>query len=169
MLAARMGQLVIHSAGDEHCVATWRNVLLTTWRGAVPVAPLAATRAISFGLAEKYAEGVAVYNIIERGIPMPDSETRKLAADIIHDTGDHLRCTSTCVIADGIWAGMARAALAGITLLARHTHPQKVFGDLASAAEWVAPLVVPDGTTPDELVEMAERVRLTSEPARLRA
>ena len=159
MLAARMGQLVIHSAGDEHCVATWRNVLLTTWRGAVPVAPLAATRAISFGLAEQCPEGVAVYN----------SETRKLAADIIHDTGDHLRCTSTCVIADGIWAGMARAALAGITLLARHTHPQKVFGDLASAAEWVAPLVVPEGTTPDELVEMAERVRLTSEPARLRA
>lgn len=162
-------ELVIHSAGDEHCVATWRNVLFTTWRGAVPIEPLSATRAISFALAAEYAEGVAVYNIIERGIPMPDTETRKLAAAIIHETGDHLRCTCTCVVAEGIWAGMARAALAGITLLARHRHPQKVFGDLSTGAQWVAPLVVPEGTSPTTLVAIAERLRHTSEPARLRA
>ena len=42
-------------------------------------------------------------------------------------------------------------------------------GARAPAAEWVAPLVVPEGTTAAELVEMAERVRLSSEPVRKRA
>lgn len=160
--ASSTEDLVIHSAGDDWCVATWRNVLMTNWRGVVVKDPLAATRAISFGLAERYPEGVAVYNVVERGIPMPDPELRRLASDIIHDTGDHLRCTSTVIIGEGIWAGMARAALAGITLFARHRHPQKVFGTLEDSAEWVAPMVSPPGTPVALLVKQGEQMRQTT-------
>lgn len=148
----------MHAAGELHCVATWRNVLFTNWRGVVLEEPLGATRAISFALAAVYPEGVAVYNVIERGIPMPEARVRALASEIIRDTGDHLRCTATTVVGEGMWASMARAALAGITLFGRHRHPQRIFGDPGEAAEWVAPLAVPT-PTPAELLEQVAGVR----------
>lgn len=156
---------VVHGADEEYCVATWRNVLLTNWRAKVRADPLESTRSLSFALRDRYPTGIVVYNVIEHGIPMPDPDVRELASEILGQTGGHVLCTATMIIGEGIWAGMARAALATISLFARTPHPQKVFAELAEAADWVAPNVSPAGTDPGELTRVAARVRETRAPA----
>jgi hypothetical protein len=152
-------QLRVHRAGDDHCIATWNNVLLTTWRGAINPDGLESTHALSFGLAAKYREGIVVYNVIEKGIPMPSNELRKRASEILHETGGHVRKTSTVVLGDGFWVSTARAAIATITLFARTPHPQRVFSSLADGADWVAGDLFGSGATAAGLTAVVERIR----------
>ena len=157
--AASAERLQVHGADVDYCVGTWRNVLLTNWRDKVQADPLESTRALSFGLRDRYPDGIVVYNVIEHGIPMPDPDVRELASEILGQTGGHVLCTATMIIGEGIWAGMARAALATITLFARTPHPQRVFATLEDAAEWACPNVAPAGTAAGELAAVAEELR----------
>jgi hypothetical protein len=152
-------QLRIHRAGEDHCIATWNNVLLTTWRGAINADGLESTHGISFDLAAAFRQGIVVYNVIEKGIPMPSNELRKRAAEILHDTGGHVRKTSTVVLGDGFWVSTARAAIATITLFARTPHPQKVFASLGEGADWVEHDLFGTHATRDGLVAVGERIR----------
>ena len=149
----------MHRAGEDHCIATWNNVLLTTWRGAINPDGLESTHGLSFELAARYREGIVVYNIVEKGIPMPSNELRKRASEILHATGGHVRKTSTIVLGDGFWVSTARAAIATITLLARTPHPQKVFASLVDGADWVAGDLFGPSATAADLAAVGERIR----------
>jgi hypothetical protein len=151
--------LRVHRAGEDHCVATWNNVLLTTWRGGINANGLESTHGISFDLAARFPDGIVVYNVIEQGIPMPSNEIRRRASEILHETGGHVCKTSTVVLGDGFWVSTARAAIATITLFARTPHPQKVFASLADGAGWVEDDLVGAWATAGGLVAVGERIR----------
>jgi hypothetical protein len=161
---ATVGRLRVHGAADDHCIATWNNVLLTTWRGAINAGGLESTHAISFDLAARFPDGIVVYNVVEKGIPMPSADVRKRASEILHDTGGHVRKTSTVVLGDGFWVSTARAAIATITLFARTPHPQKVFANLAEGADWVRHDLLGVGATAENLVVIGERIRRIEHP-----
>lgn len=71
-------------------------------------------------------------------VPMPDNETRELAAKQLREPARNLVALALVLEGDGFKASTARAVSAGIVLLARPSVPYKVFGSLEEALRSLA-------------------------------
>lgn len=135
------------SAGDNHRIVQWRNVLVTHWFAAVTSAALDRCESASFDLVKRHTGGIVVLNVVDYGLPMPTNDVRKRASDVLAATGEHVLCTATVVRGDGFWASAGRAMVATITLFSRARHPHKVFATPTEGATWCADKVSPVGST----------------------
>jgi hypothetical protein len=69
---------------------------------------------------------------------LPDDEFRKCAADSLKRQSGRLAALAYVVAGEGFLASMARTVIAGVSLLSRSTHAEKVFSESLPAATWLA-------------------------------
>ena len=149
---------VIWAETPGHRVMQWRNVLFTQWFAPVTEAGLAASETGSFDLASRHPDGLAVFNVIEYGLQLPDSAARRKASAVVRATAGHVRAATTVVPGEGFWASTARAAVATITLLSGAGHPHKVFAQLEAARAWIRGFVNPEPVTSLEMDQVLLRL-----------
>ncbi len=152
---ARLGR--VWSEAPDHAIGEWDNTLLTTWRDTVTVEALEITRIASHALHDQHPGGIVVFNVIPQVVPIPSSEVRKKASDVLGETGGHVLCTVTVVGGNGFWTSAARAVVATITLFSRAPHPHRVFATIEEGAAWAAPKLASEQDA-DALVAVAREL-----------
>lgn len=96
-----------------------------------------------------------------RAHEIPDDEFRKLAAATLKQQSGRLTAIAYVVAGSGFVSSMAHMVIAGVSLLSRATHVEKVFSEPLPAASWLAlqsPTVKLDpadiAATVDQLVKL---------------
>ncbi len=87
----------------------------------------------------------ALLSVIDATMPPPDQVARAEMARVMKGRGTRVSAVGHVVIGSGFQAGAVRAALVGMTLLARSEYPMKVFPKPGLAVDWlgsVAPNVL---------------------------
>jgi hypothetical protein len=148
----------VYDEAAGHRVMLWRNMLLTQWFAPVTEAGLTASEAGSFELAAQHPRGVAVFNVIEYGLKLPDAAARRKASSVVRATAGHVRAATTVVPGEGFWASSARAAVATITLLSGAAHPHKVFATLEKGRAFIRPYVDPEPVMSLEMDYVLQRL-----------
>ncbi|MEM6992369.1 MAG: hypothetical protein AAF721_17790 [Myxococcota bacterium] len=155
-MEARLGK--VWSQTPDHAIGEWNNTLLTTWRDTVTVEALEITRVASHDLFARNPGGLLVFNIIPHAVPIPPTEVRKKASDVLGETGGHVLATVTVIEGEGFWTSAARAAVATITLFSRTPHPHRVFPTIEDGARWGEDKLA-EGGTAELLVAVAQQLR----------
>jgi hypothetical protein len=89
--------------------------------------------------AQRYPADFGVFNVVAAGTPNFKDEVRSEMAKIVADPGLQGHGAAHAVLLDG-FAGIAtKAFMSTLFLIGRGTKSNKVFGDLRSAAAWLAP------------------------------
>lgn len=96
------------------------------------------------------------------GREAPDDEFRARAAQTLREREGRLVAFAYVIVGEGFVASVARAVIAGINVLSRSSHPQKVFSEPKAAIAWLAEQLPAGAINPaqvmlalDELVDLA--------------
>src|SRR4051812_4571930 len=109
-------------------LAEWRNVLFQSWFCAPTMDGVRASCTASERLLARAGKGKAVAICVIGGkLELPDDATRKFSAEMMRKVDGQLLGSATVLEGEGFALSAARAAMAGLTLLARAATPQKVF------------------------------------------
>ncbi len=116
-----------------------RNLVLITWRDAPLAVHAHAMRRALVAAAQRYPADFGVFNVVAAGTPNFKDEVRSEMAKIVADPVLQGHGAAHAVLLDG-FAGIAtKAFMSTLFLIGRGTKSNKVFGDLRSAAAWLAP------------------------------
>jgi hypothetical protein len=142
---------VVESARVEHDepgfrIATWRNVVVFVWCGAVTVARLDELRRRERALRTRVARGLVPLTIVT-GVPTEMLKLgeleRKRAAEISAEMGPYTLAHANVVLGDGFWSATVRSVISWSNLLSKPTYPSRVFDALDPACDWLVAHVEP--------------------------
>jgi hypothetical protein len=80
---------------------------------------------------------VPILLVVEPSAPPPPPDVRKAIADLMRTTAPHVLMTALVFEGTGFAAAMVRGIVTGLTLLARHPFPYKVFSNHTAAFNWM--------------------------------
>jgi len=126
-------------------------VVVVVWRGVMTPEAVEDVGALLHRTASRHPAGIAFVTIAGFRAPIPSAEVRQRVVEIYSELGSTLTAVAQVVEGDGFWASAALCFIAGIGLLHRHTHANKVFGDVGEASEWVASFELPGAPSAPEL------------------
>jgi hypothetical protein len=114
-----------------------RNVHFCVWYDAPTGAQMDTYGQRSKELEARHPGGTALMNLVVSGSPRFSSEVRDKARELtregIHDAG-----AAHVILVGGLLASAVRGFFGTMILLGRPPNPTKVFGDVESAAAWLA-------------------------------
>lgn len=121
----------------EHVIAVHGNAILTySNSGPNPRFLEAWTRAVD-ELVERGDTPLLVLTIIARRAHAPDDASRQAIRETMLRHAARVQAHAYVVEGEGFAAASVRSALSLISLLARYTFPQKVFGSVDEAVAWM--------------------------------
>lgn len=88
----------------------------------------------------------------------PDEDFRARAARSVREREGKLVAFAYVLIGEGFVASVARTVIAGIGVLSRASHPQKVFSDPRAAIDWLAGQRPAGTIDPDQLMLMLDEL-----------
>lgn len=88
----------------------------------------------------------------------PDDDFRARAAKTMREREEKLAGFAYLVIGEGFKASVVRAVIAGINVLSRPGHPQKVFSEPEAAFLWLAEQLPPGTIDPAQLMRMLDEL-----------
>ena len=136
----------------------WRNILVLVWRGQTNFAR--AKRAIALAkdmAAEHAAAGMGIIIVVESKALVPDADARPVFVAGMRECGPSIRGAAYVVTASGFGGAAIRAAISGLSLVAREPYPTRVFATPNDAAKWLSTTL--RDVTPEQIVTAVERVR----------
>jgi hypothetical protein len=92
-------------------------------------------------LADRYALGIGSLNVVKEGLRLPDAESRSESERTMSESQKWLRANAVVLGGTGFIASAARATYAAIQLAVRSQCPQKVFGEVSPACQWLATIL----------------------------
>jgi hypothetical protein len=124
---------------EETTMRQWycRNVQISAWFDAPTLDQMHAYGRAARSLSMRFGGRSALMNVIVGGVPRFTSEVRQAAADYTKE-GAHQIGAAHIILVDGLLGSSVRAFLSTMMLLGRPPNPTRVFGDIASASEWMA-------------------------------
>lgn len=138
------------------------RLLMPLWWNAPTLSQMQTIAEIAARMDREGGAQTAYAQFVLAGTPIFSSEVRQIAETL---TRNHFTLGIAHVIEIGGLTGAAtRAFLGGLLLIGRDRKPMKVFGDIPSAATWIAERTsaAEDGWTAERVIE----VRLAAEQAR---
>lgn len=149
------GSLRVRDSSGDWALVTRGRLLITVWRSDVTPARIAtvdrAIRDLTLG-----AGHYASITVVERSISMRMSEeARDASTSLQRKWGEAMRCSAYLVEGDGFLPAAVRTMTAGMALVTRSPYPVRVFRDLPSCAEWVAPHADLDVIAVEQAVDRA--------------
>lgn len=146
----------VFSAGRDHAVGAWRDVLISYFPARVSVGAVDAVHRANQKLRVlNGGRSTITLGIIAPGIPMPSREVRAYAAKVNRESTAFMKGECFVISGHPFWVGMARSALRAIELVARPWHPRAVFESLLPATEWIIERAGHDTGEAAELLETA--------------
>jgi hypothetical protein len=122
-------------------IGVCRNLFVLAWTGP-PEAPHLRVMAKALqALAAKHDNDMAVLDVIVSGRPLFTDEVRDGLVRVLRDPRTQGRASAHVIEIGGLAGVTTRAFLSTAFLLARSPSPNKVFGDVASGAAWLAPIL----------------------------
>jgi hypothetical protein len=150
----------MHCAEASCRIATARNLIVYSWLDAPTLLQVRASGRLSRAMARKHRGGTGSLHVIAGGTPRFDEAVRSETAKIRGDATLSPLGVAEVVLVTGLSGVAARGFLSTVALIARAARPQKVFADLTSAAEWLAPKLSAggEGWTPAEILAVVTEV-----------
>ncbi len=119
-------------------IAVERNVAAVVWREAPQnTVELREMERAGKRIAAHYKKGSALFNIIVSGKPSFSQEVRDEVTRITSNDVIFNLASAHVLLVDGLVGSAVRAFLSTALLLSRSSTPNKVFGNLDTAAGWV--------------------------------
>ena len=112
-------------------------VVFVVWRGVVTPEAVEGVGALLHRTAEQHPDGIAFITIASFHAPIPSAAVRARIIEVYSELGSGLVAVAQVVEGEGFWASAALCFIAGLGLLHRHAHRNKVFGNVDEAADWV--------------------------------
>ena len=133
---------IIWASDADHCVATWRNVLVTIWRGqhtlqSLPqeLAPVVET------LIRKYRSNLVSLTIVEDQAAPPERRARREAVRLHRHYAAYVCAAAMVVEKPGMIGAMFRGIATAISRLSRDPHPTAFCATVTEATTWLAELL----------------------------
>jgi len=117
-------------------MAVWDRVVLVVWRGNTTVA--LARRAEQVFHAHSGRDQALLLTIVEATAPLPRLEARAELAGALRRGNGHVERSALVFEGEGFRAASVRAVVAGVSLFSRPDYPHRVFGNVRSAAVFLA-------------------------------
>lgn len=117
----------------------WKNIAVVVWRGTTDAAAVRRLEYAATEVLSRYPDRMAIMGIVETTAVPPSEEMRVLSAA----TNDRLAQRGALAFAgvfaqSGFFGSVVRGIVTGLTLLARHNYPFKVFSGHREAIAWFA-------------------------------
>lgn len=127
---------IVASDSDWVC-ARWRNVLFLVWRGVTTAERAHVASRVLRETAAEHEAGIGIVTVVEPNAPPPDGAVRPIFAKGMREHGARIRACAYVVPQGGFGGAAVRAAITGLSLLAREPYPTRTFTSPATAAEWL--------------------------------
>ena len=127
----------------QHCTAMWHDVLISIWHRSVE---LDAIHRLHEGVEEllSHHPAIALLGVSRPQVTMvPGAAERRLLSDLLQRHGTQLRCIGSVILGDGFVSAAKRTVLSTISMVARQPCPLRMFADLSTASDWMAPRLGP--------------------------
>lgn len=116
----------------------------------------------AINLASDQAGGpVPVLIVVEPDTPPPTADVRREIASVMQQVDGQVRMSALAFEGSGFGAAMARSVVTGLSLLARHSYPYKVFATVEHALLWMER----SGADVEKLRRVATRVQIMQRSA----
>jgi hypothetical protein len=139
-------------------IASWRNVIVSLWRGAVTVPRLDELVRRERVLEARSPRGIVPFTIVAdvptEMLKVGEAE-RKRASEIASEMGPFTIAHPNVVLGGGFWSATVRGVMSAAYLVSRAKYPTKAFDTIADACAWVAPLIGKAGETEPPVLEMS--------------
>jgi hypothetical protein len=149
----------IRVTDDAHVVATWGRTFIQIWRGP----PTGATSAEVNELATAFVKAAPFLAtslfIVEAKSPAPDEVTRRNFATFSRDIADQMSLAVIVSEGGGFRGALVRAVGIALTTILPHRANFKFVNDVETAAQLLAPRLMPGSGGAAALVAVAEEVR----------
>ncbi len=122
-------------------IGTSGRIIAILWKGVPTVDRVHAIGEVSRRAAPKLRDGFAMIVVLEETTTVPDSEPRRLLAELMTELAPGIRAVAYISPGTGFAAAAKRAVITGLSLAARPPYPIKVFQSLGQAEQFVAPLL----------------------------
>ena len=138
-----------------------RNIQLNVWKDAPRSEHMREFRRIGAVHNRRHPQGSGLINMILSGTPSFSSEVRDETVKLMKETSMFRLGTAHVVLVGGLSGTSVRAFLSTVMLLGRPPLPNKVFGDMNSAAGWLAPRLAESAEvwSPAALVALMQEVK----------
>jgi hypothetical protein len=112
-------------------------------------------------LRQRFPKRTALLSWVAPALSVPSQEVRKFGADMFRAVAPEIQCSATVITGGGFWASTARSVLAGIQLLSRSACPNRTFGEVDEACNWMTSTF---DTTDFDPAELAMAMQHLTEP-----
>ncbi len=153
-------ELVTLAMQDDFAMATWRNVMIMSWRKGVSVTALRRLDALGDELHVKYPQGYASMSISIDKTPMPDQEARRLASELMRKGEGRMLGSVNVVEGTGFWASTSRSVLAAMNFAAQIKYPMHVTATIEEACVVLAGQLKLPSTDAAALTDACKRFRV---------
>jgi hypothetical protein len=151
-------EVEIVASDSEWSCGRRRNLVVLVWRGETTADRARKATEVLREMAEQRAGGIGIAVVVEPKAPPPEADVRPLFTAAMRECGPRIRGVAYVVPAGGFRGAAVRAAITGLSLVAREPYPTHVFAESERAAAWIAERLGEDWTTSRVSVTV-ERVR----------
>lgn len=124
-----------------HTSFVWQNVAIHVWFGPATMQSLVEFDRGCKSISGKHPEGISsVHIMVPGGTSMPTAEARTEVGRIMRENAKHTTAAATLIPGNGFWASALRSMVTAILMLAPRSLAFRMFSDMESLAEWLAPL-----------------------------
>jgi hypothetical protein len=132
----------VYYVDSATCITFWQNLAMIDSRGAIGVAHMLMYERAYQTLAQRYTGGIVSCVIVQPGTPVSPPEALKEAARFMRDLGSAILRIAVVIEDVGVAAQVFRTVVRGINVVTRE-NKMLVLGDVSSAVDALAPLIVP--------------------------
>lgn len=129
----------IKALDDNHCIATWHNVLIQVWRGNTTAKAVTKLSMVSRDFMQRCPNRICSISVVERTSPPPDAEIRGKLAAFYKEHAPKMHIA--VVVAEG--GGFRNAIVRGVGLtlstIAPRSLPFQFVGSVPEGAKSIAP------------------------------
>jgi hypothetical protein len=119
-------------------IATYRDVVLVLVHTEITAESLKASTIANQRVAMAFPRYVGCLTVVNFGVKIPDAPLRKLAAEAMAATHEHLRCAAQVLQGEGFWPSTVRSIITAVERLRPDDRPRRTFSDVRSAIAWMA-------------------------------
>lgn len=135
-----MSAPVIRTADQDHCLASWRNVVIFIRRGRSTIANSHRSGAVGRELLKLYPEGVGFFLLIEATATLPDRTTRIASVEVIRALKKDVLIAAIVMEAKDTISKLLRTIIRSVSaVLASDSSTGQIFQSVREAAQVMAP------------------------------
>jgi|SRR5690606_12214812 hypothetical protein len=130
-------KLQVVEASPEFACGTYGPLAIAVWEApATERSAMSAAQVLRMLGAGR--DDVYMLAVLSTNTPPAGNEVRDIISAAVRDLGAKVRATATVVEGEGFRAAAMRAALLGMNMIMRRSHPQKSFGTLGEAVSYLS-------------------------------